>query len=69
MHLPVGFNFTAYYCTLDYDNRPNLQLYTVYMLFLIFVIPTTVMMVTYSTVCWEICQVMKQRHNMVSGRA
>ncbi|XP_046673377.1 gastrin/cholecystokinin type B receptor-like isoform X2 [Homalodisca vitripennis] len=65
VHMEVGHYFKAYYCSLDYDNRPHLQLYMVYMLFLIFIIPTTVMLVTYSTICWEIRQVMKQRHHMV----
>ncbi|KAG8321552.1 hypothetical protein J6590_044383 [Homalodisca vitripennis] len=69
VHMEVGHYFKAYYCSLDYDNRPHLQLYMVYMLFLIFIIPTSVMLVTYSTICWEIRQVMKQRHHMVSGQA
>ncbi|XP_054287823.1 QRFP-like peptide receptor [Macrosteles quadrilineatus] len=69
VHMAVGPRFNLFYCTLDYDNRPLLKLYQLYMLGLILVVPTSVMVVTYSAICWEIWQVMKERHRMVTGRA
>ncbi|XP_054268779.1 QRFP-like peptide receptor [Macrosteles quadrilineatus] len=69
VHLEVGFKLKAFYCSLNYDDRPQLQLYVMYMLILVFIVPSSVMVVTYSTICWEVWRVMKQRHHMVSGRA
>lgn len=67
--MAVGLRHGLFYCTLDFDHRPLLQLYQLYMLLLILVVPAVVMTVTYSAICWEIWQVVQERHRMVSGRA
>ncbi|RZF36065.1 hypothetical protein LSTR_LSTR005881 [Laodelphax striatellus] len=69
-HIEVGAKIKGYWCVRDYvNNRDWVTAYELYMLILILIIPTTIMAITYSSICWEIWRVMKQRKTMTSGKA
>ncbi|XP_039284727.1 QRFP-like peptide receptor [Nilaparvata lugens] len=69
-HIEVGAKIKGYWCVRDYvNNREWVTAYELYMLILILIIPTSIMGITYSSICWEIWRVMKQRKTMTSGKA
>lgn len=64
----MGEQYKAYWCIRDYDSPELLRFHEVYCLLLILVLPTGVMVFTYSVVCWEVWHVMLQRYHMTSGK-
>ncbi|XP_075224448.1 QRFP-like peptide receptor isoform X2 [Lycorma delicatula] len=69
VQMDVGSRIKAYWCVRNFDDRKLLRVYELYMLTLILILPTCVMAVTYSSICWEIWRVMKERCHMTSGKA
>nr|CAD7432008.1 unnamed protein product [Timema monikensis] len=68
VHLEVGHRVVAYWCVRVWDSPPLWRFHELYMLLLILVVPTCVMAVAYTSICWEIWQVMQQRCDMTSGQ-
>jgi len=66
--MPVGNRVPAFWCVRDWHNPTLWQLHEVYCLLLILVLPTAVMVFTYSVVCWEVWHVMLMRYHMTSGQ-
>ncbi|XP_068084404.1 pyroglutamylated RF-amide peptide receptor-like [Anabrus simplex] len=69
IHLEVGERIKAYWCVADSENLPLWQFHELYMLLLILVIPTSIMVMAYSAICWEVWRVMQRRYDMTSGQA
>lgn len=69
IQMPVGERFKAHWCVRNWDDPPLWKLHELYMLLLILVVPTSVMAVTYTAICWEIWTVMQTRYHMTSGKA
>ncbi|XP_063237275.1 QRFP-like peptide receptor isoform X2 [Bacillus rossius redtenbacheri] len=68
VHMEVGLRVKGYWCVKYWDNLPLWRFHEVYMLLLILVVPTTVMAVAYTSICWEIWRVMQQRCEMTTGQ-
>ncbi|XP_069687383.1 gastrin/cholecystokinin type B receptor-like isoform X2 [Periplaneta americana] len=68
-HILVGLKYKAYYCVQSLDNPSLWRFHEVYMLLLILVIPTSIMVVAYGSISWEIWHVMQRRYDMTSGQA
>ncbi|XP_067005355.2 QRFP-like peptide receptor [Anabrus simplex] len=69
VHMEVGVCIKAYWCVADWENQSLWRTHELYMLFLILVIPTSIMVLAYSSICWEVWHVMKRRYDMTSGQA
>lgn len=64
----VGVKYVAYWCVRDYEDWVTLRFNDVYSLVVILVVPTGIMVFTYSVICWEVWHVMLQRCQMTSGK-
>ncbi|XP_068084362.1 pyroglutamylated RF-amide peptide receptor-like [Anabrus simplex] len=69
IHLEVGERIKAYWCVADSENLPLWRFHELYMLLLILVVPTSIMVMAYSAICWEVWRVMQRRYDMTSGQA
>lgn len=69
VHLTVGFKVKAYWCVRDWDNKTVWRAHELYMLLLILVIPTGVMGVAYTAICWEVWEVMQRRQVMTAAKS
>uniref|UniRef100_A0A1B6EG53 G-protein coupled receptors family 1 profile domain-containing protein n=1 Tax=Clastoptera arizonana TaxID=38151 RepID=A0A1B6EG53_9HEMI len=59
----------TFWCVRNYDDPPIWRLHEMYMLILVLIVPTSVMAVTYTSICWEVWNVMQTRYHMTSGKA
>ena len=57
IHLPVGERVPAFWCVRDWDSPLLWQLYELYMLVLVLVVPLTVMAGAYAAIAREIWRV------------
>ncbi|XP_014285975.1 QRFP-like peptide receptor isoform X2 [Halyomorpha halys] len=69
VHMLVGEKYLGYWCVRDWNRSGVWRAHELYMFLLILVFPTTVMAITYSAICWEICRVIQRRSYMTSGKA
>lgn len=65
IHLPVGERVPAYWCVRDWERPLSWQIYELYMLFLILIIPLAIMAGAYCTIAREIWRVTYLRSAMI----
>lgn len=61
IHKEVGFKVKAYWCVRDWSRTLLWQLYEVYMLVIILVVPLIIMTYSYTHICYRLWVVMGQR--------
>ncbi|XP_034251332.1 gastrin/cholecystokinin type B receptor-like [Thrips palmi] len=64
----VGVKYSGMWCVRDFEDDFILRFNDVYSLVVILVVPTGIMVFTYSVICWEVWHVMLQRCQMTSGK-
>lgn len=67
IHLPVGERVPAYWCVRDWDNPLNWQVYELYMLTLVLIVPLSVMAAAYGAIAREIWRVTYLRSAMIKS--
>jgi len=65
-HLAVGERIPAYWCVRDSANPLSWKMYEIYMLVLVLVLPSTIMIIAYGTICQEIWKMTLQREALVN---
>lgn len=67
--MPVGERLKAFWCVRDWDNLAFWRFHEIYMLILVLIGPACVMSIAYSSICWEVWNVMERRSVMTSSKA
>ena len=65
IQLPVGERVPAYWCVRDWNNPLGWQIYELYMLILVLVLPTIIMAGAYGAIGREIWKVTALRSTMI----
>lgn len=65
IHLAVGVRVPAFWCVRDWDNPLSWQIYELYMLLLVLVLPLTIMAGAYGAIGREIWRVTYLRSSMI----
>ncbi|XP_045027343.1 pyroglutamylated RF-amide peptide receptor isoform X2 [Daphnia magna] len=66
VHLPVGVRKPAFWCVRDWDSPISWQIYELYMLVLVLVLPLSIMAVTYGAIGREVWRVTYLRSSMTN---
>ncbi|CAB0008255.1 unnamed protein product, partial [Nesidiocoris tenuis] len=66
--MEVGFRRKAYWCVPNFELELAWRMHEVYMLIIVLIIPVSVMVVTYTAICREICKVAQRRYHMTSAK-
>jgi len=64
VHLPVGVRKPAFWCVRDWDSPISWQIYELYMLVLVLVLPLSIMAGTYGAIGREVWRVTYLRSSM-----
>jgi len=65
-HLPVGDRIPAFWCVRHSNNPLGWKIYEIYMLVVILILPLTIMIIAYGSICNEIWQMTLQRGALIN---
>lgn len=57
----MGERIPAYWCVRDSANPISWKIYEIYMLIIVLILPSTIMVIAYGTICQEIWRMALQR--------
>ncbi|XP_024085853.1 trissin receptor-like [Cimex lectularius] len=68
VEMKVGDRVKAQWCVRNWYWTTAWRTHELYMLLIVLVIPATVMVITYTAICREICRVVRRRYHMTSAK-